>query len=93
MNEIAASVAHKKQGNDVGVHQEHDEDEVERRVSVTRSKVLNANNTPRRTVEEHDIGPDYFAMLDIASSTHHDGLYTKIKHAQIAGFFERTRLK
>lgn len=48
---ITASVAHKEQGNYVGVLQEHDEDEVEyaeERVPVTRSEVFHAVNTALR---------------------------------------------
>lgn len=53
-DEIAFLVAHKEQGNDVVVLQEHDEDEVEyaeERVPVNRNEVLNAINTLRRAEE------------------------------------------
>jgi len=58
-DEIAASFSHKEEGHDVGVHDEDEVEYAEERVPVTRSEVLNAINTLRKAVEEHDIGPNY----------------------------------
>jgi len=49
-DEIAASVTHKEQGNDVGFHDEDEVEHSEERVPipVTKSEGLNANNTLKR---------------------------------------------
>jgi len=87
-DEIAASVSHKEEGNDVGVYDEDEVEYAEERVPVTRSEVLNAINTFRRAVEEHDIGPDYFNTLNNLENI--ITVSMPKKQAHITDFFIRT---
>lgn len=71
-DKISATFSHMKEEKYVGVLEVHDEDEVkyaEERVPITSSETLNAINTLRIAVEDHDIGPDYFTTLNNLEST------------------------
>ncbi|KAL4120835.1 hypothetical protein QTP88_013453 [Uroleucon formosanum] len=88
-DEIAAEiVSHKKQGNDVGVHDEDEVEYAEDRVSVTRSEVFNAINTLRRAIEEHDKGTNYFDTLN--NLEHIMMVSIPKKQGQITDFFKKT---
>lgn len=89
---IPSACTRKQRGNDVGVLQEHDQDEVEYaedRVLDPKSKVIDAFNTLKWAVEEHDVGSDYSAT----SNNFRERIMTVSvpkNQAHVAEFFERT---
>lgn len=89
-DEISASVSNKEQKNNVGVHDEDEVEHAEERVSVTRSEVLNAINTLRRAVEEHDIGPYYFVTLNNLEHIMMVSIQKNRDTSHITDFFEKT---